>query len=195
LFRQKGARINRQFRLGVVPPNLPAFHVHRSRQVLSQTIQQMLHTSSNFVANQLLLISALDRYQKPVGMDDGVELLRRYLEKEVGLSAEDFTVVEGSGLSRQNKVDLRAMLKVVNQFRPYLHLLPPLAVSRFPALAATGKKWHIRAKSGTLKDVATVAGFIRTKDQQWKPFVIMLENGIDNRAQVLEAICRYYDAQ
>jgi serine-type D-Ala-D-Ala carboxypeptidase/endopeptidase (penicillin-binding protein 4) len=171
---------------------LEVMYIHSSQQPLLAVVQEMLRTSSNFTANQLLLVSAIDRFGAPVALEQGVWLLRHFLQDRVGLAADSFTIVEGSGLSRKNRIDLLSMLSIVNHFHPYKQLLPSLAKSRFTDLAEIGRKWRILAKSGTLNDISTVAGFLYTREQRWLPFVIMLEKGQNNRSQVLEILCRHY---
>ena len=50
------------------------------------------------------------------------------------------------------------------------------------------------AKSGTLTNVSTLAGFIQIKNREWKPFVIMLNNDRKKRGAVMNIIGRYYDS-
>jgi serine-type D-Ala-D-Ala carboxypeptidase/endopeptidase (penicillin-binding protein 4) len=192
LLQQRGINVDRGFDLGVVSPELEVMYIHGSQQPLLAVVQEMLRTSSNFTANQLLLVSAIDRFGAPVELEQGVWLLRHFLQDRIGLAADSFTIVEGSGLSRKNRIDLLSMLSIVNHFHPYKQLLPSLAKSRFTDLAEIGRKWRILAKSGTLNDISTVAGFLYTREQQWLPFVIMLEKGQNNRSQVLEILCRHY---
>ncbi|MBT7716373.1 MAG: tandem-95 repeat protein [Deltaproteobacteria bacterium] len=192
IFRQFGLKNKPPVKLGTVPFSLDAFYIHNSSSDMEDVITTMLYESSNFIANQLLLVMAIDKYGEQAKLSQGVILLKRFLKKQLGLKSMDFEIVEGSGLSRKNRVGLKAMLDVVNSFGDHRNLLPNLTKSKYSDLAKIGKRWHIRAKTGTMRGLATLAGFLQKKDKQWLPFVIMLEGRPADRATVLEIICRYY---
>ncbi len=192
IFRRYGL-INRPgIKLGTVPFSLGPIYIHDSSEQLKGIVKTMLYDSSNFIANQLLLAMAIDRYGEPARLNQGVDLLKRYLTQEQGLHSSDFSIVEGSGLSHYNQIDLAAMLDILNNFSEYRNLLPPLTKSKYIDLIRIGRRWHIKAKTGTMKGVSTLAGFLQKTDNEWLPFVIMLEGKPAERARVLKIICRFY---
>jgi D-alanyl-D-alanine carboxypeptidase/D-alanyl-D-alanine-endopeptidase (penicillin-binding protein 4) len=153
----------------------------------------MLQDSNNFIANQLLLILAYEKKGEGVDISDGAEIVTRFLKNKIGIQPDDINLVEGSGISTRNSIDLLAMLKVMNYFNEYRELLPHLRYSKFSELAKAGRKWNILAKSGTLSNISTLAGFIQTDEKEWKPFVIMLNNTGKARGTVIDIIGRYYN--
>ena len=84
--------------------------------------------------------------------------------------------LEGAGLSRDNRVTVRAMLQLLTKFRPHADLL---------------KKEHgTLLKTGTLTGVYNYAGYL----PDGKAFVILLNQQANSRAAVLERLKRQYAA-
>jgi len=81
--------------------------------------------------------------------------------------------VEGSGLSRKNRISPAGLLKAVEHFRPYAGLLN-----------SRGKNL---IKSGTLSDVFCYAGYLVHHNKALS-FVIMLNQQENNREQLLTAL-------
>lgn len=182
VFQQAGAIIREPSRTGRVPAGLRPVLVHRSSRTLRQVVGAMLEFSNNFIANQIVLAMALERDGEPAHLEPGVALVARYLREELGLRADQFTLHEGSGLSRENRIELGAMLRVVDAFHPWADLLP-----------AHGKPPRtVPAKTGTLTGVYTLAGFLPAPPGVRRPFVIMLNQPRHTREAVLRRLVRAY---
>ncbi len=123
IFKQKGMRLAQEPRIGQAPTATPILR-YSSSAFLEEVIRVMLAESSNFIANQLVLDMALKKFGSPAKIEDGVYLLRNFLQKEVGLSPKEVALVEGSGLSRKNRMTLKGMTQLLDYFKPYKHLLP-----------------------------------------------------------------------
>ncbi|MFZ5766355.1 MAG: D-alanyl-D-alanine carboxypeptidase/D-alanyl-D-alanine-endopeptidase [Thermodesulfobacteriota bacterium] len=147
------------------------FH-HQSRQPLTEIIRDLLHYSNNFIANQLFLACGATEEGMPATWAKGRIAFRRFLDS-LGLASKEIVMVEGSGLSRQNRVTPAAMLRILLAFAPHAHLLP----DRDGTLV----------KSGTLSGVASYAGFIASSGKQ-KPFVIMLNQSANCRDEILKLL-------
>jgi D-alanyl-D-alanine carboxypeptidase/D-alanyl-D-alanine-endopeptidase (penicillin-binding protein 4) len=178
VFGQAGARFREPPRSGRVPPGLSPVWVHRSSRTLREVVAGMMEFSNNFVANQVVLALALERAGEPARLADGTALVRRYLERELGLDPRQFELHEGSGLSRNNRVELTAMLAIVDAFHPYAELLK--LHGRAPLQAP--------AKTGTLTGVYTLAGFLPAHPGERRPFVIMLNQERHTRDAVFRRL-------
>ncbi len=143
----------------ILPPESSKIYTHYSRP-LNEIVKQLLQYSNNFTANQLLLILGARSYGIPADLDKGQKALSHYLSNIIGL--KKFTLVEGSGLSRLNQFTAEQMISILQHFEPYYYLL-------------RGYDEKFLAKTGTLKGVATFAGFMLAPDGQMFPFVIMLD--------------------
>lgn len=173
--RGQGIAVNGSARPGPVPANLTPIYRHVSSTPLAETVSAMLRYSNNFIANQLFLACGAKRFGSPATWDKGRGAMTLFLREQVGLAPKSFTVEEGSGLSRKNRVTPRAMLALLNAFRPHA------------ALLATNPQ-GIPIKSGTLNGVYTYAGYF-PGPQGLDPFVLMLnqpDNGRDRLLRHLE---------
>ena len=131
---------------------------HLNRRNLKETIAGMMLYSNNFIANQLLLSAGMREQGPPAVPEKGLKMLRTYFMKNLGVSSGQFHVVEGSGLSRENRLTPDAVLQVLKAFRPFMDLLP--------------EEDGIRVKTGTLAGVYSLAGYLPGKDPLY--FVIIL---------------------
>ncbi len=179
IFQEQGGRFSGPVRVRPVPPGLVPALVHRSELPLRDVIQAMLEFSNNFIANQITLVMALEKRGPPAQLADGVELTRRFLLDQVGLSPDSFFMVEGSGISHRNRVDLLAMLRITEAFYPWRDLLH---------IHDAGEARLVLAKTGTLSDVHSLAGFLPSPNGERRAFVIMLNQQAHNREAVLRLL-------
>jgi D-alanyl-D-alanine carboxypeptidase/D-alanyl-D-alanine-endopeptidase (penicillin-binding protein 4) len=182
IFRETGARIEGAVRAGPVPANAALLLAHRSRHSLRDVVGGMMEFSNNFIANQLLLVMALERHGPPVRLEQGIALLREYLTARLGLQPEEFTLTEGSGLSPNNRIDLVAMLRITDAFHPWADLLQPYARPPFRVLA----------KTGSLAGVSTLAGFLPAPPGSRRTFVIILNQERNTRDAVFRELMGVY---
>ena len=160
-----------------VPENLEPVYVHRSDKTLPRIIESLMLYSNNFIANQLFLACGAKQYGYPATWEKGRRVLAEFMNDKLDLSEKDVKMVEGSGLSRKNRVSSQAMLVLLRAFKPYAHLLP----------LANGK----RIKSGTLKGVYSYAGYF-TDSGELDSFVLILNQSGNNRDKLLELLEGYY---
>ena len=180
IFARHGAVFTKATRTGRVPSALKPVWVHTSSRALKEVVRAMLEFSNNFVANQLVLAMALEQKGPPARLQDGLDILNQYLIQQLGLAPQQFHLVEGAGLSRQNRIDLEAMLIIVDHFYPWQNLL---ALHKTPGLA-------LPAKTGTLTGVYSLAGFLPAPAGQRRPFVIMLNQSQNRRDDVMRLLAR-----
>lgn len=174
IFRLAGARFEGNVRGRRVPAGLEPVLVHRSSRPLTAVVRGMLEFSNNFVANQIILVLALEKHGTPARFSDGVALVAEYVRSLLPPAEGQLRLVEGSGLSRKNRIGLSAMLRVVEAFRPWQGLLKPYG--RQP--------WIAPAKTGTLGGVYTLAGFLPGRPGARRAFVIMLNQPRNTRRAV-----------
>ena len=147
-------------------------HTHYNSRSLAEVIEAMMLYSNNFIANQLLLTLGLEESGEPASRDKGVRVLRRFLLEEIGLDPADFALVEGSGISRRNRITAAALARVVQAFHPYRHLLT--------------RQDGVLLKTGTLTGVYSLAGFLPSDHPL--PFVILLNQSKNRRDEVLRLL-------
>lgn len=153
-----------------VPANLNPFYKHRSSRAIEDVIAPLMLYSNNFIANQIFLAVGAAEFGYPATWEKSKQAVAGLLQEKFNLSAEDIRIVEGSGLSKKNRVSPLAMLKLLDFFKPYSRLLP--------------EKEGIFIKSGTLKGVYSYAGYF-TEKEETDSFVLLLNQERNNRDMVL----------
>ncbi|MCZ6730774.1 MAG: D-alanyl-D-alanine carboxypeptidase [SAR324 cluster bacterium] len=181
-FRKAGATLQGRITAGTVPPGLAPVWVHRSSRNLQEGVRGMMKFSNNYIANQIVLAMGLEKHGAPARMEAGVALMRNFLRDRIGLNDGEYHLEEGSGISRLNRISLGGMLKIVESFRPWMHLLRKYGKPPLQSLA----------KTGTLTGVYTLAGFLPGAVDQRRPFVIMLNQSRNTRGAVYRRLARRF---
>ncbi len=185
IFQEQGARFTGPVQIRATPAGLAPVLVYRSELALRDVVQAMLEFSNNFIANQVTLVMALESKGAPARLSEGVALTRRFLIEQEGLSPGSFSLVEGSGISRNNRVDLLAMLRITEAFYPWRDLL---------RVHDAGLARMVLAKTGTLSDVHSLAGFLPAPNGEQRAFVIMLNQKAHNREPILKLLMDRFSA-
>lgn len=161
--QRAGVQVAGDMRIGVVPSRSKLFYKHRSTKTVAKVVQEMLEYSTNFTANQLLLMIGSLEKGDPATIKKGVIALNEFLQKKVGW--KDFVLVEGSGLSRKNSISPKTMIQLLEHFKDHKNLLHL-------------KDGVFRAKTGTLTNVNTYAGFFDTPDGRTVQFVFFVNDTV-----------------
>lgn len=143
---------------GPAPKGDAQIYRHISGTSLSGIITGMLEFSNNFTANQLFLATGAAGSGEPATLGKSVKVMSDFLRRDVGWT--NFNIAEGSGLSRQDQVTATDMMKLLRYFKPYQSLLPI-------------KEGVFQAKTGTLADVSSFAGFFQMPGGGEIAFVII----------------------
>src|SRR5215217_6416606 len=158
---------------GAVPEDLEPIYVHRQSRPLSQILAGLLLGSNNYTANQVFLEIGGHRLGGPVSLKKSLQVANEMLVKH-GL-AESIHIVEGSGISRNNRFTARGLAKVLELFSPHASLLRSGHGALF--------------KTGTFSGVRTLAGYADTSKHGRVRFVIALtSNDGAMRFRLLKAI-------
>lgn len=181
--RKSGVEVGNTIRAGKFPeidtPQKKIFYTHLSPKPLTDTVRSCLKFSSNFIANQLFLTSGAAAHGYPADWQKSRRFFHYYARNTLGLTPGSFSIIEGSGLSRKNRISPVAMLKVLGRFYPYQTLL--------------NEKEHVYLKSGTLTDVFCYAGYLKNGREN-NPFVLMLNQTTNTRKQVLQHLKKSFSA-
>jgi D-alanyl-D-alanine carboxypeptidase/D-alanyl-D-alanine-endopeptidase (penicillin-binding protein 4) len=115
-----------------------------------------------------------------------------------GIPPEAWQIVDGSGLSRRNAVAPEVFVAVLQRMydpsgtSPWMTGLP--VAGRDGTLAGrmkgTPAENNVRAKTGTMSNIRTLAGYVRTRDGEAMAFAIMANSFEGSGAAAIEAIDR-----
>lgn len=142
-------------------PNLTPFYTHLNSKTLAEIVRAMLKYSTNFVANQLILMLSAETYQSPANASSVQRIMEETLSGH--FDWRNFSLADGAGLSRSNRLSPQQLTELLQALRPWRHLLPEIEPG-------------IYAKTGTLTGVSALAGYL-VHHGDWQPFaVIMNEN-------------------
>ena len=110
------------------------------------------------MANQLLIAAGAKLYGSPGTLDKGILVAKDYAKKM--LNVKDLCIIEGSGISRQNRISANSLHKILEKFEPYHKLMHK-----------SGREFY---KTGTLDGISTRAGYIRNEKGGLYRFVVLI---------------------
>ena len=156
------------------PQGLTLYYRHRSRHTLSWLVSRLFKYSNNFMTNQVFLAMGAKTFGPPATAEKARKTVARYLAAR---KIPPFHMEEGSGLSRLNRLTARQLNAVLHEFKPYRQLLT--------------EENRALYKTGSLRDVKSMVGYIRPLKGEPYNFVIMLNGSparFKVRARILELL-------
>ena len=167
------------FYRGAVTKEWTLFYSHPSSRSLRDNLNGMLRYSNNFIANQLFLTLGAQSTGYPATSEAARSVLQEKLSELYGPSfgsdPQFLFMLEGSGLSREQRASALGMMQILEVFKPYANMLPEVG--------------GVLRKSGTLTGVYNFAGYIQGLDGLY-PFVILTNQSVNNRAEILRILQR-----
>lgn len=139
------------------PADLRLVYRHYSPFSLDDLITRLMAFSNNFMANQLLLAIGVHTHGAPGDLNKGARVLNTYVTDVLGGQA---SLVEGSGISRKNRISAEVMMKALEHFQSNRHLMTQASDTYY--------------KTGTLKGIRTRAGYIEINPERPHRFVLFL---------------------
>jgi len=161
--KKEGVSVTGSLTIAEKPADARLIYRHLSSKRLENVLRELLNFSTNFMANQVFLTMGAEKFGAPATVEKGRKVLIEFLSQKVGW--KDFEVTEGAGLSRQNQVTPRDMVKLLEFFESDLDLLPR-------------EEQVFRAKTGTLTGVNTLAGFFPLEDGKTARFAILVNSPV-----------------
>ncbi|HEY8265483.1 MAG TPA: D-alanyl-D-alanine carboxypeptidase/D-alanyl-D-alanine-endopeptidase [Steroidobacteraceae bacterium] len=194
LWRQQGG----QFRGGMLraptPPAARLLLTHES-EPLSEIVRVTNKYSSNMMARSLLLALAAEMHGTPATTAAGQETIVDWL-KTRGLVLPELVIGNGSGLSREARISADSMAKLLIGARQSRFAPEFLTSLSLGGLDGTLEKRfqnvedpsRVRMKTGTLKDVSCLAGYVTGKTGKVYAVVVFVnhpgaQNGLGEMIQ------------
>lgn len=160
---------------------------------LSELTRPLLKDSVNLYGESLLRLNApADALRTN---DAALAGMRARLDAW-GIAPDAHQIVDGSGLSRRSVISADAVLGLLRHLydptgaSPLMSALPIAGVdgslqNRMKGTPAAGS---VRAKTGTMSNVRTLAGYVTTRDRETLAFVVMVNNFEGPGSAALDAI-------
>lgn len=187
--QQEGIKITGNIKSGKTNENLTVLAEYESKPI-ELIITDMNKFSNNFVAEMLTKNLSLQIAQEG-NLKDGMKVISSFLSKH-GISNEDISLINPSGLTRENKMTpkgLLSLLQIINDdFRMFPEFLISLPIAGIDGTlkkrmkGESAERW-VRAKTGFLTNVVSLAGYAGRANGQVYQFVFMF-NGTTDEARV-----------
>ncbi|MCZ6675715.1 MAG: D-alanyl-D-alanine carboxypeptidase/D-alanyl-D-alanine-endopeptidase [Candidatus Poribacteria bacterium] len=183
ILAQKGVSLQGTVRHGELPNDVTEIANHISPP-LSRIVWEMNKSSDNLTAELLLKTIGAQMEGTPGTAEKGRQAINEFLN-EIGLDTTGYVFADGSGVSRYNLVTasmLTALL--VYMFRNFAVM--PEYLASLPIAGVDGTlKWRmkemraarvLRAKTGTMRGVTTLAGYTMTGDGERLAFAVLMSH-------------------
>lgn len=182
-WEQRGLKMTGNVMEGQVPANARLVLEFESLP-LWHTVWGMNKFSNNFVADQVLKKLGAEAWGPPGTRQKGVVAMQDALE-DIGIPKGSYEMQDGSGLTRGTKVTSRQIVTILNAIHKDFSIAPEAMASlsiageqgtlrnRFPNSTIQNE---LRAKTGTLDGVYSLAGFVPSADGELIAFAIILND-------------------
>jgi D-alanyl-D-alanine carboxypeptidase/D-alanyl-D-alanine-endopeptidase (penicillin-binding protein 4) len=180
-----GVTVTGQTRVGPTPSNAVQVAAVTSPP-LAQIIGEMDRESINIVAELLFRDAAHAATNQQGSAELGLANLRTFMSRKVGLMPNVVNVADGSGLSLNDSVTARSMVKLLGyvhqaDWGPVFHAALPVE-GESGTLKRHGKgtpsRGNLHAKTGTTNTVAALGGYVTAKNGEVLAFSLIY-NGTD----------------
>jgi D-alanyl-D-alanine carboxypeptidase/D-alanyl-D-alanine-endopeptidase (penicillin-binding protein 4) len=167
LWRDMGGLLHGSVRDGLAPVDQkPTFELRSP--ALAEVVRDINKFSNNLMAQQLFLTLALQANPgMPATPESARDTLARWLAERTGDLGAEAIIDNGSGLSRQTRITAQRMARLLMQAfdSPVMsELMSSLPISGLDGTLRRSRATPGRAhlKTGSLRDVAAVAGYVLT---------------------------------
>ena len=178
-FKQRGIHITGKIKKGTTPNSASVLAEWKSRP-FTEHLALMMKYSNNFMVEMLVKNMVVELEGKTGNLKDGLNIIRKHIQK-LGIEANNYHLIQASGLSRKNKVTPQHILIVLKYWLN--HPLQPEFESALPLAGEDGTlkkyftksalKGRIHAKTGSIHGVTGLAGYLVTKRGDKKMFVFL----------------------
>ena len=160
---------------------------------LAEIARPLLKDSINLYGEAFMRLNA-DKAAFPTN-DAALEGLRKRLTGW-GVPDGSYQLVDGSGLSRRDAISPDAVMTVLRRMSdppgasPLLTALPVAGVDGSLAgrMKGTAAEGNVRAKTGTMSNIRSLAGYVTTRSGERLAFVVVINNFEGTGAEANQAI-------
>ena len=153
---------------------------------LAKVLINLNKESDNLSAEMLLYALALKDSAAPAIAKNGIEIIKNLIDS-VGLDPNDYSLADGSGVSRYNLVSTELLIELLkymykhSEFYPYYNSLSIAGVDGTlkKRMKNTKAENNVHAKTGTLAGVSSLSGYVSAKNGNLISFAIMMQNFVE----------------
>lgn len=180
LFKKAGISYQ-SIQYGKTPPNAQVL-IQNNSPALSVLLKQMLKKSDNLIADSVFKKLGAVYFSTQGSWQTGAQALQAILGPKTGINFQNITILDGSGLSRENAVTADDFVKLLT----FAYTQMPngeIFYDSLPRSGIDGTLKHrlggpindrIHAKTGTMHGTSGLAGYIRTANKKTLAFAILV---------------------
>ncbi len=183
--QQHGITVHHGFTVGQTPSNVRYVWTHSSVP-LATMLAQMWLPSDNLMAELLLRQLGVFGGGEPGSIAKGALVERHWLQS-IGVDPDQVDIADGSGLSIYDRISPRTLVAILTaDWNAPWH---GDVVSALPVAGETGTlrdsyigtpaAGNIIAKTGTLKHVRTISGYVRTRTHGMLVFSLLVNDWVE----------------
>ena len=200
--RNKGIVVDDNFAEGTLPNG--AYVVGSRFHAFDQVLMQMLKESDNLYAESMFYQIAASGGIRHASAANARTHIKKLISK-IGLNPDNYKIADGSGLSLYNYVSPELMVRLLR----YAYRNSEIYSSLYPALPIAGEDGtlskrmkgkytmgNVRAKTGTLTGISSLAGYCHTANNHLLAFCIINQGVMKNadgkafQDKVCTALCQ-----
>ena len=184
VLRQNNIKLNGTITFTKIPATkqLAVIASHDSAP-LSKLVKIMLKKSDNLIADAIYKRLGFAYTGNPGTWINGAKAISNVIGKNAGINFGKIKIVDGCGLSRHNLLSPQSLVALMN----YVYHNNAIRDTFIAALPIAGYDGHlqgrmatikkqVRAKTGTMKSVTALTGYIYTNKKQILSFAIMIND-------------------
>lgn len=146
----------------------------------SSAIIDILKKSNNMVAETVFKIAG-GKYTNSMGSADSAEQMLNDYYKKLGISTENIKIVDGSGVSKNNQLTADFMTDVLFKASKNKDMETLKCYFASPGEGTLTDRMlyfkdSLKAKTGTLTNISSLAGYLTTKSGKTYAFCIMIND-------------------
>ena len=156
------------------------------RRPLGEVLKQALKESDNLCAEAMFYHLAIhDTICSRISSEDGTKAIQAFMKQALGFNPNHYKIVDGSGVSLYNYVSPRLLLEYLKYayyhrdiFLPFYDSLPIAGIDGTlkHRMKKTPAYRNVRAKTGSVTGVSSLAGYAQAKNGHQLAFVIINQN-------------------
>ena len=181
-----GAVVEAQLATGMLPAG--ATRICQRTHSIEQVLHKMMKESDNLYAEATFFQLAAAEGQRPAKAKNGANAVKKLIQK-VGLAPSSYRIADGSGLSLYNYVSPELLTRLLRYAWRNKNisdcLLPTLPIAGMDGtlqgrMKKTDAEGNVRAKTGTLTGISSLAGYCTSPEGHELCFTIINQGVMRN---------------
>lgn len=166
------------------------------------TVLSILNKDSDNLNGEMLIYAmAFEDSGAPAIADDGLFSVKRFIDS-IGFNCDNYTVADGSGVSHYNLVSAELLLETLKYFHYKRNDLFKLFYNSLAIAGVDGTirnrmrntsaENNVHAKTGTIKGVSNLSGYVTSKNGHLLAFSILIQNFVEEYSKarkIQDKIC------